>query len=136
MEHTLRSVLAIVHDQPVPLLESLLLRDGPGCEHQVTQQARVLVFGCTDTLQPEPHALSASGRATAGPGQRAERREAAAATHGDGLLRDDKDVDGRLRVHVCKRQRSLILEHDVGRNFFADDLAENAESAARHHARP
>jgi hypothetical protein len=65
MEHTLRSVLAIVHDQPVPLLESLLLRDGPGCEHQVTQQARVLVFGCTDTLQPEPHALSASGRATA-----------------------------------------------------------------------
>lgn len=62
MKYALGTVFAFIYDQPVATREALLLCDGPGSEHQVTQQALVGIVSCTDALsQPPQHAPCAEG---------------------------------------------------------------------------
>lgn len=46
--------------------------------------------------------------------------------------RTDEDVDGRLRVHVLKRQALVVLVDDIRRDLLADDLG-NWATRPRHH---
>ena len=50
MKYALGAVLAIINNQPVAARKALLFCDSPGGEHQVTQQAFVGIFSCTDAL--------------------------------------------------------------------------------------
>ena len=54
VKYALGAVLAIVNDQPVATRKTLLLCDGPGSEHQVTEQGLVAVFSCADALVHPP----------------------------------------------------------------------------------
>lgn len=44
----------------------------------------------------------------------------------DVLLRNDEDVDRRLRMQVAKRDHTVIIIHDVGGNLVCRDATENA----------
>ena len=44
---------------------------------------------------------------------------------GDELVGNDQNVHGALRVDIAERRHALVLKHDIGRHFAADDFAEN-----------
>src|SRR5690606_16720138 len=44
----------------------------------------------------------------------------------DGLLRDDQQVNRRLRVDVAERQAEIVFVDDVCRDLAVDDLGENS----------
>ena len=47
----------------------------------------------------------------------------------DGLLGNDEDVRRRLGVHVVKRQDRVVLEDNLCRDLFPDNLAEDGVPA-------
>src|SRR5512135_191977 len=49
------------------------------------------------------------------------------------LLRNDKDMDRRLRIDVLKGKARLVLVDDLRRDLPSDDLAEEAIRTAAHH---
>lgn len=47
----------------------------------------------------------------------------------DSHLRDDQEVDRRLRVDVAEGECLVVLKHDVGRDLLGDDLVEDCGRA-------
>jgi hypothetical protein len=54
---------------------------------------------------------------------------------GDRLFGDDQDMNGGLWVYVVKGKTEIVFVDDIGRNFFANDFAENRIVRVAHNSR-